>query len=217
MCVDVYLDNRCLDSQGKLSVALGIPLVDLPLEPEYARGEIPRQPALPEYCLCGIDIRAAASRAGIDHEFDERNWCHRLTRRHSWTRAAVVAAIVVLWVLSAIAPILLSGCKAETVEWVGPHGMYRQGTVVFGTDQTHARTIPTPDGPITANSADRGSPESLQRVSNDVTSTVAVIGVVLGLPAIINAAMDGIGAINATSKAASVEKAAIGAGKAVPK
>lgn len=116
-----------------------------------------------------------------------------------------------------IAAMLLAGCKAETVEWVGPHGMFRQGTVVFGTDQSHARTIPTPDGPLVANSSDRGSPESLQRVSNDVTSTVAVLGVVFGLPAIVNAFMDGITAINATSKAASVEKAAIGAGKVVPK
>lgn len=126
-------------------------------------------------------------------------------------------AVAAVFAASALAPVMLAGCKAETVEWVGPHGMFRQGTVVFGTDQTHTRAIPTPDGPITANSSDRGSPESLARVSNDVTSTVAVMGVVFGLPAIVNAFMDGIGAINATSKAASVEKAAIGAGKAVPK
>lgn len=126
-------------------------------------------------------------------------------------------ATAAIFAASALAPILLAGCKAETVEWVGPHGMFRQGTVVFGTDQAHTRTIPTPDGPITANSSDRGSPESLQKAIGDVTTTVAVLGVVFGLPAIVNAVMDGIGAINATSKAASVEKAAIGAGKAVPK
>jgi hypothetical protein len=126
-------------------------------------------------------------------------------------------ATAAVFAASALAPILLAGCKAETVEWVGPHGMYRQGTVVFGTDQSHKRTIPTPDGPIVANSADRGSPESLQRVSNDLTTTASVIGVIVGLPPIIDSVMGGIGAINAASKAASVEKAAIGAGKAASK
>lgn len=137
-----------------------------------------------------------------------------MRRLHAVLWALSTAAV---FAASALAPVLLAGCKAETVEWVGPHGMYRQGTVVFGTDQSHARTIPTPDGPITANSSDRGSPESLQRVSNDLTSTVAVLGVVFGLPAIVSAFMDGIAAVNATSKAASVEKAAIGAGKAATK
>lgn len=116
-----------------------------------------------------------------------------------------------------IAAMLLTGCKAETVEWVGPHGMMRMGTVVFGTDQTHRRVIPTPDGPINLDSADRGSPESLQRVSNDVTTTVAVMTAFITVTSAIKSLFTSIEAVNATSKAASVEKAAIGAGKAATK
>lgn len=109
--------------------------------------------------------------------------------------------------------IVFSGCKASTVEWVGPHGMYREGIVTFGTDQKHHRVIPTPDGLLVADSEDRGQPESLQKVSDDVTTTVAVVAGFITITSAIKSLFSSIESVNAASKAASVEKAAINAGK----
>ena len=110
-----------------------------------------------------------------------------------------------------------SGCTATTFENVNPEGgLTRFGESTWGSD-SKLRVLIRPDGTVEVGREQTGQAHSFERFSNDVTSTVAVGAIVFGMPAIINAFMDGITAINAASKAAAVEKAAIGAGKVAPK
>lgn len=122
------------------------------------------------------------------------------------------------WIRLLLVCLPLVGCAAETVEFTSGDFRYAEGRVAFGIDKKSQRELPTPLGMAKSNSEERGAPESLQAVSDDVTTTASVFVGFITVTKMFTSLMDGIVGVNAASKAAGVEKAAIGAGaKEIPK